>query len=63
MLRLFLGLYIVLAIGFAIASQTVEHVFTAVMDDITVAYHREAVRGPAHTLAELLRPLDGPGRE
>lgn len=63
MLRLFLGLYIVLAIGFAGAITAVDHIFTAVLEDPLEAYHRDAVRGPAYSLVEQLRPLDSAERE
>ena len=63
MLRLFLGLYVLLALGFAGAITAVEHVFTAVLNDPLEAYNRDAVRGPAYSLTEKLRPYDAQGRE
>ncbi|OLF54711.1 ATP-binding protein [Pseudomonas chlororaphis] len=63
MLRLFLGLYIVLAIGFAGAITAVDHIFTAILEDPLETYNRNAVRGPAYSLVEQLRPLDGAERE
>ncbi|WP_095194973.1 ATP-binding protein [Pseudomonas sp. Irchel 3A7] len=63
MLRLFLGLYLVLAVGLVLALQTVEHTFNALLDDQMQAYNREAVRGQAWSLVEQLRGLDGPRRE
>lgn len=63
MLRLFLGLYIVLAIGFAGAITAVDHIFTTVLSDPLEAYNRDAVRGPAYSLTEKLRPYDSQGRE
>ncbi|MGE8144539.1 ATP-binding protein [Pseudomonas frederiksbergensis] len=63
MLRLFLGLYLVLAVGLVLALQTVEHTFNALLDNQMQAYNREAVRGQAYSLVEQLRELEGPGRE
>lgn len=63
MLRLFLGLYLVLAVGLVLALQTVEHTFNALLDSQMQAYNREAVRGQAWSLVEQLRELDGPRRE
>ncbi len=63
MLRLFLGLFLVLAIGLVAALEVVDRTFTAVLDDSLKTYNREAVRGQAYTLVEQLRALDGPGRE
>jgi two-component system sensor kinase ParS len=63
MLRLFLGLYLVLAVGLVLALQTVEHTFNALLDNQMQAYNREAVRGQAWSLVEQLRGLDGPRRE
>lgn len=63
MLRLFLGLYIVLAIGFAGAITAVDHIFTAILEDPLEAYNRDAVRGPAYSLVEQLRPFDSAERE
>src|SRR5471030_500680 len=63
MLRLFLGLYLVLAVGLVAALQTVEHTFNALLDNQMQAYNREAVRGQAYSLVEQLRGLEGKGRE
>ena len=63
MLRLFLGLFLVLAIGLVAALEVVDRTFTAVLDDTLKTYNREAVRGQAYSLVEQLRALDGPGRE
>ncbi|UCR85219.1 ATP-binding protein [Pseudomonas chlororaphis] len=63
MLRLFLGLYIVLAIGFAGAITAVDHIFTAILEDPLEAYNRDAVRGPAYSLVEQLRPFDSVERK
>ncbi|MGE7955185.1 ATP-binding protein [Pseudomonas sp. NPDC089530] len=63
MLRLFLGLYVVLAMGFAGAITAVDHIFTAILKDPLEDYNRDAVRGPAYSLVEQLRPLDSAERE
>ncbi|KAB0495207.1 ATP-binding protein [Pseudomonas vancouverensis] len=63
MLRLFLGLYLVAAVGLVAALQAVEHTFNALLEGQMQAYNREAVRGQAWTLVEQLRGLEGPQRE
>lgn len=63
MLRLFFGLFIVLAIGLVGALEVVDRTFTALLDGEMKTYNREAVRGPAYSLVEQLRDLDGPARE
>ena len=63
MLRLFLGLYLVLAVGLVLALQTVEHTFNVLLDGQMQAYNREAVRGQAWSLVEQLRGLEGLARE
>ncbi|MDX9664042.1 ATP-binding protein [Pseudomonas sp. P5_152] len=63
MLRLFFGLFLVLAIGLVAAIEVVDRTFTAVLDGDLKTYNREAVRGPAYSLVEQLRELDGPGRQ
>ncbi|QZP31967.1 ATP-binding protein [Pseudomonas sp. DR48] len=63
MLRLFLGLYVVLAVGLVLALQTVEHTFNVLLDGQMQAYNREAVRGQAYSLVEQLRGLEGSQRE
>ncbi|MDN3223579.1 ATP-binding protein [Pseudomonas nunensis] len=63
MLRLFLGLYLMLAVGLVLALQTVEHTFNALLDNQMQAYNREAVRGQAYSLVEQIRGLEGLGRE
>ncbi|MFJ7792890.1 ATP-binding protein [Pseudomonas sp. NPDC096950] len=63
MLRLFLGLYLMLAVGLVLALQTVEHTFNALLDNQMQAYNREAVRGQAYSLVEQIRGLGGPERE
>ncbi|MEG0862225.1 MAG: ATP-binding protein [Pseudomonas sp.] len=62
MLRLFLGLYITLVLGFALSITAVDHVFTWVLSGPLELYHREAVRGPAYSLVEQLRPLEAGAR-
>ena len=63
MLRLFLGLFLVLAVGLVAALEVVDRTFTVALDDTLKTYNREAVRGQAYSLVEQLRALDGPGRE
>ncbi|MGN8276125.1 ATP-binding protein [Pseudomonas sp. SMN5] len=63
MLRLFLGLYLVLAVGLIAAMQAVEHTFDALLDEQMQAYNRETYRGQAHALVEQLRGLQGEQRQ
>lgn len=63
MLRLFLHLYLLLALGFAAAIFVVDHVIDAFYDSIVENYHRDAVRGQAYSLVEKLAPLDQAGRQ
>ncbi|MGC5699172.1 HAMP domain-containing protein [Pseudomonas sp. NFXW11] len=64
MLRLFLGLYLFLALGFAGAMTAVQHIFlTYLAADLIESYNRDAVRGPAYSLSEQLRPFDEAGRQ
>lgn len=63
MLRLFLRLYLLLALGFAAAIFVVDHVIDAFYDSIVENYHRDAVRGQAYSLVEKLAPLDQAGRQ
>ncbi|MDO7898351.1 ATP-binding protein [Pseudomonas citrulli] len=63
MLRLFLGLYLVLAVGLVLAMQAVEHTFDALLDGQMQAFHRETFRGQAHALVERLREVPGEQRE
>ncbi|KAF0866367.1 ATP-binding protein [Pseudomonas sp. LD120] len=63
MLRLFLGLYLFLALGFAGATTAVQHIFMNYLAaDLIESYNRDAVRGPAYSLSEQLRPFDQAGR-
>jgi len=64
MLRLFLGLYLFLALGFAGAMTAVQHIFLNYLAvDLIESYNRDAVRGPAYSLSEQLRPFDEAGRK
>ena len=63
MLRLFLGLYLVMAVGLVAALQAVEHTFNALLDGQMQAYNREAVRGQARSLVEHVRGFDAAQRE
>lgn len=63
MLRLFCGLFIVLAVGLIASLEVVDRTFNALLDGALKTYNREAVRGPAYSLVELLRPLAGEARE
>jgi len=63
MLRLFLGLYLVAAVGLVLALQAVEHTFNALLEGQMQAYNREAVRGQAWSLVEQLRGREAPERE
>ncbi|MEG1082560.1 MAG: HAMP domain-containing protein, partial [Pseudomonas sp.] len=62
MLRLFLGLYLTLALGFAVSITTVEHAFTWWFGWAGEEYYRDAVRGPAYSLVEQVRPLSTEAR-
>ena len=63
MLRLFLGLYLVMAVGMVAALQAVEHTFNALLDGQMQAYNREAVRGQAWSLVEHVREFEAAQRE
>jgi two-component system, OmpR family, sensor kinase ParS len=63
MLRLFLGLYLVLAVGLVLAMQAVEHTFDALLDQQMQTYNREIFRGQAHALVQQIRDLQGEQRE
>ncbi|WP_104912162.1 ATP-binding protein [Pseudomonas sp. LG1D9] len=64
MLRLFLRLYIILALGLAGAIWLVNYTFDELLPEANETYNREAMRGPAYGLVEQLRPLPpGPARE
>ena len=57
MLRLFLRLYIILALGLAGAILLVNYTFDELLPEANETYNREAMRGPAYGLVEQLRPL------
>lgn len=59
MLRLFLRLYVILAIGLAAAIWLVNYTFDELLPEANETYNREALRGPAYGLVEQLRPLRG----
>ena len=63
MLRLFLRLYVILALGLAGAIWLVNYTFDELMPEANETYNREAVRGPAYGLVEQLRPLQGDARQ
>jgi two-component system sensor kinase ParS len=63
MLRLYFGLFIVLAVGLVGSLELVDRTFNALLDGSLKTYNREAVRGQAYSLVEQLRPLDRQGRE
>lgn len=62
MLRLFLRLYLLLAVGFGGAIFVVDHVISTLFAPSLEEYNREAVRGQAYALTERLRQLDATGR-
>jgi two-component system, OmpR family, sensor kinase ParS len=62
MLRLYFGLFIMLAVGLVASLEVVDRTFNALLDGTLKTYNRDAVRGPAYSLAEQLRPLDKPAR-
>ena len=62
MLRLFLRLYLLLAVGFGGAIFVVDHVISTLFAPSLEEYNREAVRGQAYALTERLRQLDAAGR-
>ncbi|NWN64106.1 two-component sensor histidine kinase, partial [Pseudomonas sp. MAFF 301512] len=57
MLRLFLRLYVILALGLAGAIWLVNYTFEELLPEANETYNREALRGPAYALVEQLRPL------
>ncbi|NVZ16466.1 MULTISPECIES: ATP-binding protein [unclassified Pseudomonas] len=62
MLRLFLRLYIILAIGLAGAIWLVNYTFDELLPEANETYNREALRGPAYGVVEQLRPVTGEAR-
>ncbi|QVM93095.1 HAMP domain-containing protein [Pseudomonas entomophila] len=62
MLRLFLGLYLILAVGLVLALQTVEHTLDALLAPQMEAASRETFRGTVHALVSQLRDVQGEQR-
>ena len=62
MLRLYIRLYIILALGLAGAIWLVNYTFDELLPEANETYNREALRGPAYGLVEQLRPLPGDAR-
>ncbi len=62
MLRLFLRLYVILALGLAGAIWLVNYTFDELLPEANETYNREAMRGPAYGLVEQLRPVPQAGR-
>ncbi|UII74087.1 ATP-binding protein [Pseudomonas sp. HN11] len=63
MLRLYIRLYIILALGLAGAIWLVNYTYDELLPEANETYNREAMRGPAYSLVEQLRPLLGDARE
>ena len=63
MLRLFLRLYVILALGLAGAIWLVNYTFDELLPEANEVYNREALRGPAYGLVEQLRPVQGAARD
>ncbi len=63
MLRLYLRLYVILALGLAGAIWLVNYGLDAYMPESNETYNREALRGPAWALVEQLRPVQGAARQ
>ncbi|MBD9460580.1 HAMP domain-containing protein [Pseudomonas sp. PDM05] len=62
MLRLYLRLYLILALGLAGAIWLVNYTFDEWLPEANETYNREALRGPAYALVEQLRPLTSEAR-
>jgi two-component system sensor kinase ParS len=62
-LRLYLRLYVILALGLAGAIWLVNYGLDAYMPESNETYNREALRGPAWALVEQLRPVRGAARQ
>ena len=62
MLRLYMRLYIILALGLAGAIWLVNYTFDELLPEANETYNREAMRGPAYGLVEQLRPLPADAR-
>ncbi|WIE47587.1 ATP-binding protein [Pseudomonas sp. GM17] len=63
MLRLFLRLYLILALGLAVAIWAVNYTFSELLPDANETYNREAMRGPGYSLVNQLSPVTGAARE
>lgn len=63
MLRLYIRLYIILALGLAGAIWLVNYTYDELLPEANETYNREAMRGPAYGLVEQLRPLPASARE
>ncbi len=63
MLRLYLRLYVILALGLAGSIWLVNYGLDAYMPESNETYNREALRGPAWALVEQLRPVQGEARQ
>jgi len=63
MLRLFLRLYLILALGLAGAIWAVNYTFSELLPDANETYNREAMRGPGYSLVNQLSPVTGAARE
>ncbi|MBA1430985.1 ATP-binding protein [Pseudomonas orientalis] len=63
MLRLYLRLYVILALGLAGSIWLVNYGLDAYMPESNETYNREALRGPAWALVEQLRPVRGAARQ
>ncbi|MDN5598079.1 MAG: two-component sensor histidine kinase, partial [Pseudomonas sp.] len=63
MLRLYLRLYLILALGLAGSIWLVNYGLDAYMPESNETYNREALRGPAWALVEQLRPVQAEARQ
>jgi two-component system sensor kinase ParS len=63
MLRLYLRLYTILALGLAGAIWAVNYTFSELLPEANETYNRDALRGPAYSLVEVLRPVTGEARQ
>ncbi|MBV4455816.1 MULTISPECIES: ATP-binding protein [Pseudomonas] len=63
MLRLYIRLYIILALGLAGAIWLVNYTYDELLPEANETFNREAMRGPAYGLVEQLRPLPASARE
>ncbi|MFO2464356.1 ATP-binding protein [Pseudomonas sp. 15FMM2] len=62
MLRLYLRLYLFLALGLAGAIWLVNYTYDELLPEANETYNREAMRGPAYGLVEQLSPVMGDAR-